>query len=123
MSEVQRRGMGELEREVMSALWDGDDWMTPRQVLERLDLDPPVVYSTVMTILRRLWKKGVVNRQRSGKAFAYRPVKGQGEQTAARMTELLEGTDDPEAALTHFLAALDTRRRRQLRKLLDERRR
>ena len=123
MSESQRRGMGELEREVMSALWDGDDWMTPRQVLERLDLDPPVVYSTVMTILRRLWKKGVVNRQRSGKAFAYRPVKGQGEQTAARMTELLEATDDPEVALTHFLAALDARRRRQLRKLLDDRRR
>ena len=123
MSDSQRRGMGELEREVMSALWDGDDWMTPRQVLERLDLDPPVVYSTVMTILRRLWKKGVVNRQRSGKAFAYRPVKGQGEQTAARMTELLEATDDPEVALTHFLAALDARRRRQLRKLLDSRRR
>ena len=123
MGESQRRGMGELEREVMSALWDDDDWMTPRQVLERLDLDPPVVYSTVMTILRRLWKKGVVNRQRSGKAFAYRPVKGEGEQTAARMTELLEATDDPEAALTHFLAALDARRRRQLRKLLDDRRR
>ena len=123
MSGAQRRGMGELEREVMSVLWDGDDWLTPRQVLDRLDLDPPVVYSTVMTILRRLWKKGVVNRQRAGKAFSYRPVVGQGEQTAARMTELLEATGDPEAALTHFLASLDARRRRQLRKLLDDRRR
>ena len=123
MSGAQRRGMGELEREVMSVLWDGDDWLTPRMVLDRLDLDPPVVYSTVMTILRRLWKKGVVNRQRAGKAFSYRPVVGQGEQTAARMTELLEATGDPEAALTHFLASLDVRRRRQLRKLLDDRRR
>jgi len=123
MAGSTRRGMGELERAVMSALWDGDDWMTPRQVLERLDLDPPVVYSTVMTILRRLWKKGIVTRQRSGKAFAYRPVQGQGEQIAARMTELLEATDDPESALTHFLASLDARRRRHVRKLLDDRRR
>lgn len=123
MAGSRRRGMGELEGAVMSALWDGDDWMTPRQVLERLDLDPPVVYSTVMTILRRLWKKGIVTRQRSGKAFAYRPVQGQGEQVAARMAELLEATDDPVAALTHFLASLDARRRRQLRKILEDRRR
>lgn len=123
MSKPQRRGVGELEGAVMSALWTADDWMTSRQVLDRLELDPPVVYSTVMTILRRLWKKGVVDRRRSGKAFAYRPVRGQGEQTAARMTELLEATDDPEVALTHFLAALDGRRRRQLRRLLEDRHR
>ena len=118
-----RRAMGELEREVMSALWDGDDWMTPRQVLERMELDPPVVYSTVMTILRRLWKKGVVDRQRAGRAFSYRPLKDEGEQTAERMAQLLAASHDPEAALTHFLASLDARRRRQLRKLLDASRR
>ena len=123
MTSAARRGMGELEAEVMSILWTRDDWMTPREVLEQLDSDPPVVYSTVMTILRRLWKKGTVNRERAGKAFTYRPVKGQGEQTAERMAGLLEAADDPEAALTHFLAGLDARRRRQLRKLLDDGRR
>lgn len=116
---TSRRGMGELEAEVMAILWDADEWMTPRAVLERLDSDPPVVYSTVMTILRRLWKKGMVNRQRLGKAFTYHPVKGAGEQTAERMTELLDAADDPEGALTHFLAGLDAKRRRQLRKLLE----
>ena len=115
--------MGELERAVMSVLWEGNDWMTPRQVLDRLELDPPVVYSTVMTILRRLWKKGVVDRERSGRAFSYRPVQGEGEQTAERMARLLHASNDPEAALTHFLASLDARRRRQLRKLLDDFRR
>ena len=118
-----RRGMGELEREVMAALWDADCWMTPRQVLDRMELDPPVVYSTVMTILRRLWKKGAVDRERAGRAFSYRPVKGEGEQTAERMAQLLDASHDPEAALTHFLASLDARRRGQLRKLLDAHRR
>lgn len=119
MTSAGRRGMGELEAEVMSILWASDDWMTPREVLEHLESDPPVVYSTVMTILRRLWKKGIVNRERSGKAFTYRPVKGEGEQTAERMSQLLNAADDPDAALTHFLAGLDVRRRRQLRKFLD----
>lgn len=115
-----RRGMGQLEAEVMSILWDTDEWLTPREVLTRLQSDPPVVYSTVMTILRRLWKKGIVDRRTVGKAFAYHPVKGEGEQTAERMTGILEAAEDPEAALMHFLAGLDARRRRHLRKLLDD---
>ena len=120
---TSRRGMGELEAEVMAILWDADEWMTPRAVLERLDSDPPVVYSTVMTILRRLWKKGTLDRRRLGKAFTYHPVKGEGEQTAERMTQLLDAADDPDGALTHFLAGLDAKRRRQVQKLLDRRRR
>lgn len=117
---VQRRGTGQLEAEVMSILWDADDWLTPREVLARLQSDPPVVYSTVMTILRRLWKKDIVDRRTVGKAFAYHPVKGEGEQTAERMAGILEAAEDPEAALTHFLAGLDARRRRHVRKLLDD---
>jgi len=117
---AQRRGMGQLEAEVMSILWNTDDWLTPRDVLARLESDPPVVYSTVMTILRRLWKKGVVDRRTVGKAFAYHPMKGEGEQTAERMTGILEAAEDPEAALMHFLAGLDARRRRHLRELLDD---
>ncbi|MDE0805277.1 MAG: BlaI/MecI/CopY family transcriptional regulator [Acidimicrobiales bacterium] len=120
---AERRGMGELEAEVMSILWGHDDWMTPREVLEQLDSDPPIVYSTVMTILRRLWKKGTVDRRRVGKAYTYHPVKGEGEQTAERMTQILDAAEDPEGALTHFLAGLDAPRRRQLRKLLDRSRR
>tara|TARA_R100000935_G_scaffold41138_1_gene62747 strand:+ start:129 stop:479 length:351 start_codon:yes stop_codon:yes gene_type:complete len=112
--------MGQLEAEVMSILWNTDDWLTPRDVLARLESDPPVVYSTVMTILRRLWKKGVVDRRTVGKAFAYHPMKGEGEQTAERMTGILEAAEDPEAALMHFLAGLDARRRRHLRELLDD---
>jgi len=118
---VQRRGMGQLEAEVMSILWGADDWLTPREVLAQLQSDPPVVYSTVMTILRRLWKKGIVDRRTVGKAFAYHPVKGEGEQTAERMAGILEAAEDPEAALTHFFAGLDARRRRHLRELLNDR--
>lgn len=116
----RRRAMGQLEAEVMSILWRSDEWLTPGEVLGRLQSDPPVVYSTVMTILRRLWKKDLVDRRRHGKAFAYRPCQGEGEQIAQRMAGLLEATDDPDAALTHFLAGLSARQRRQLRRMLDD---
>ena len=119
VSSPQRRAMGELEAQVLAVLWDLDAWVTPRQVLERLPDEPPVVYSTVMTILRRLWKKGVVDRRPEGKAFAYHPVQGREERTAGRMVALLDAAHDPEVALSHFLAGLDTAHRRRLRRLLD----
>ncbi len=105
----------------MSVLWDAGGWVTPREVLERLSGQPPVVYSTVMTVLRRLWKKGLVERRPAGKAFAYHPVRGREEQTADRMVELLDAAGDPEVALAHFLASLDRDRRHQIRGLLDRR--
>lgn len=119
MSAPARRAMGELEAQVMAVLWDLDDWVTPRQVHVRLPAEPAVVYSTVMTTLRRLWKKGMVERRAEGKAFAYHPVLGREEHTAERMVALLDAAHDHEVALSHFLSGLDPARRRQLRRLLD----
>src|SRR3546814_9995944 len=77
MSGATRRAMGELEAQALAVLWEVDAWMTPREVLEQLPPQPPVVCSTVMTILRRLWKKGVLERRKQGKAFAYHPVRSE----------------------------------------------
>src|SRR3546814_9252590 len=96
MSGATRRAMGELEAQALAVLWEVDAWMTPREVLEKLPPQPPVVYSTVMTILRRLWKKGVLERRKQGKAFAYHPVQGREERTAERMVALLAAAHDPE---------------------------
>ncbi|HEY9555187.1 MAG TPA: BlaI/MecI/CopY family transcriptional regulator [Acidimicrobiales bacterium] len=115
--------MGELEAQALAVLWEVDAWMTPREVLEKLPPQPPVVYSTVMTILRRLWKKGVLERRKQGKAFAYHPVQGREERTAERMVALLAAAHDPEVALSHFLDGLDATNRGQLRRLLGSRKR
>ncbi len=123
MNPSPRRGMGQLEAEVMTVLWDAKCWLTPGAVLERISGEPAVGYSTVMTILRRLWKKGQLDRRREGKAFAYHPVRGREEQAAERMVALLDTAQDPKAALTHFLDVLDAGRRRQLQLLLERGRR
>lgn len=113
-----RRGMGELEAEVLAILWDQGGWMTPGEVRSMVSGQPQLSYSTVMTILRRLWKKGVVERERDGKAFAYHALRTREEQAATRMAELVSAAHDPVAALSHFVDELAAEQRAQLRRLL-----
>lgn len=110
--------MGELERAVMQVLWDRGGWHTPGEVHEVLAADRPLAYTTVMTILVRLWQKGRLERQRDGRAFAYRPVESREEHAAARMGEILQGVADRPIALSHFLASLPAADRVQLRRML-----
>lgn len=118
MTTPERRASGVLEAQVMAAVWDLDGWASPRQVLDRLPPDPPVVYSTVKTVLERLCRKGALLRRPEGKGFAYRAVQNRDERAAERMVAMLDTAQDTDTALAHFLAGLDSQRRRQLRRLL-----
>ncbi len=71
--------LGTLERPVMEIVWGAQD-VTVRDVQGKLQR--PVAYTTVMTTLDRLFKKGFVARTRSGRAFVYRAT-GSREQTEA----------------------------------------
>ena len=115
---AERRAMGALERTVLSCLWRAKGPLTPGEVLEGMD-DPPA-YTTVMTILTRLWQKGLVERESRGRAYAYRPLIGESELAAQRMRATLEATTDRQGALSHFVDALSKREERALRKILDD---
>lgn len=121
MTPSKRRASGALEAQVMAVVWDLGGWASPRRVLDGLPPGPPVVYSTVKTVLDRLCRKGALERRSEGKGFAYRAVQDRDERAAERMVSMLDTAQDAEAALAHFLAGLDSRRRRQLRRLLDRR--
>ena len=60
--------LGHLEREVMEVVWQ-----TPRVNVRdvRSRLGRPIAYTTVMTTLDRLFKKGLLSRARDGRAFVY----------------------------------------------------
>jgi len=108
----------------MDVLWDQGEPLTPREVHEAITTPRhPLAYTTVMTILVRLWDKGMLDREPRGRAYAYRPVTGRDEWAAERMRALLEQAADPSAALTHFVRAIDSREVAQLRRALDGRRR
>lgn len=110
--------MGALENIVLSCLWRAKGALTPGEVVEAID-DPPA-YTTIMTILTRLWNKGLVERESRGRAYAYRPLVGESELAARRMRATLEATSDRQGALSHFVGTLSKREERALRKILDD---
>lgn len=117
-----RRPRGELEALVMDTLWADDaEWLTPRDVHDVIARNHPLAYTTVMTTLSRLWRKGIVDRRREGRAFAYRPVATRDEWVAIRMRELLTEAGDSAAALTHFVSGMGSRERGQLRRVVRRR--
>lgn len=107
----------------MAVLWSHDDWMTPSEVATRIKRRPQLAYTTVMTILVRLYDKGMLDRQRAGRAYEYRPIAGRDEWAAQRMHEVLSSAGDRSAALGHFVAEISRSEANQLRRLLQRRRR
>jgi len=121
VARVQRLPSGELENMVLEVLWSLEDWATPRAVHDALVEQRELAYTTVMTILARLWRKGALDRQKAGKAYAYRPRFTKEERAAERMAELLAGAGDGSLALTRFVAGLSAEQLDELRRALRRR--
>src|SRR4051812_11371403 len=111
-----RRGFGELEQQVLAVLWSAGAPLVPREVQERLR-DAPA-YTTVMTILDRLHRKGLADRERRGRAYAYTAVESESEATAERFRALLNSGSDRTAVLQGFVTALSDDDAVELRRLL-----
>lgn len=109
--EIRRRArLGDLERTVMDRLWalDGADStaaLSVRDIHESISQERDIAYTTVMTVLDRLTKKGLVTRERDGRAWQYRPASTSEEITADLLRDSLDHleTTDRRAAMMHFL--------------------
>jgi predicted transcriptional regulator len=113
----------ELETEVMQELWTRGE-SSVRAVMEALNAraQAPRAYTTYMTIMARLHKKGVLERRREGKTDFYSPMLDREQFMAARaaaeVDQLVAQYGD--IALSHFarqVASLDPARRRALQRL------
>lgn len=117
--EREKLGHGELEALVMDVLWDADEPLVAAGVRDRLSRTRSLAYTTVLTILVRLQDKGLVERERAGRAFAYRPRWSREEQAAVRMGELLETARDDSVVLSRFVAALSPAQLEELRRAVE----
>lgn len=94
----------------MDVLWSlpADSWLTVREVQDGLTTRT-AAYTTVMTVLDRLAKKGVVLQERAGRAYRYRAAASRGELTADFMHHTLAGFGSAErrSALVAFVADAD----------------
>lgn len=117
-SPAPRRGQGELEAQVLTALHSAPGPVSASWVQERLDGD--LAYTTVVTILSRLLVKGAVTRERSGRSFDWQPAVDAAGLAALRMQRVLDNEADREAVLTSFVTALPPGDEQLLRDLLGE---
>ena len=114
-----RRPAGALEAEVMAVLRAAQAPLNPGEVRLRLAASQAeeLSYSTVVTIMSRLHAKGLLARERAGRAFTYTPV-DDASLAASRMSQALDTGTDHQAVLTSFVSGLSGRDARLLRCLL-----
>lgn len=109
-------GFGALETAIMEVVWASGP-VTVREVLGTLKRD--CAYTTVMTVMQRLFDKGVLHRELVENAYRYTPAipKAKFVQQAVRSSvdELVHGYGD--VALAHFVDALDDVDPKRLEKL------
>lgn len=97
------RGFGELESKIMDRLWSWNRPVTVREVQEDLRPERDLAYTTVMTVMDNLHRKGWLQRERAGRAYRYEPVASRDEYSAELMREALTSSTDHTATLVRFM--------------------
>lgn len=113
-----RRPMGALEEDVMEYLWLVGAPSSPSDV--HAAVAPELAYTTVTTVLTRLWDKGRLERERRGRFYVYAPVRSEAEHRANAMRVSLGDAADRGAVLSSFVDALDPADLDVLRGLIGE---
>jgi len=106
-----QRSLGPLEQELLEVLWQRGDG-TVREVMDAGSLD--VAYTTVMTTLDRLYKKGVLLRTADeGRAFRYRPRHSKEEfnrrNVAAGLDQLFAAAQQAHAPISFLVDEISKR--------------
>ncbi|MYQ53396.1 MULTISPECIES: BlaI/MecI/CopY family transcriptional regulator [unclassified Streptomyces] len=108
------RALGELEDAVMTRVWQWNRPVTVREVLEDLQRERSIAYTTVMTVMDNLHQKGWVRREVDGRAYRYTAVSTRAAYSAALMNEAWSRSDNPAAALVAFFGMMSAEQREAL---------
>ncbi|WP_201305255.1 BlaI/MecI/CopY family transcriptional regulator [Streptomyces sp. GS7] len=99
----------------MTRVWEWNRPVTVREVLEDLQKERSIAYTTVMTVLDNLHQKGWVRREAEGRAYRYEAVSTRAAYSAALMNEAWSASDNPAAALVAFFGMMSPEQRHALR--------
>lgn len=125
MPDARERPLGELELAVMEVLWRRSPG-TVKDVGQAL-VNRDLAYTTIMTTMDRLFKKGLLRREKQSHAFVYAPTMTRGEYDRRLVAGVLSGlpTASQDALLSGFLdfAAADDSVLDSLERLIAERKR
>jgi predicted transcriptional regulator len=111
-----RRRAGELEADVLAALWAASRPVTAMQI--RDSLGGQLAYNTVHTVVTRLAAKGLITRDPDRRG-AWRPATDPVVQAAQLMAQVLNRGPDRSAVLQRFIGTLNAADETALRAMLD----
>ncbi len=102
----------------MEVLWEAGP-LTGKQLAQRL-ADRKLAYTTWLTVLSRLERKGLLKRDRRGRAHTYTPLASREDHIAVLMRQALGQAEDREAALQHFARSVTPAEAQALRRALED---
>ncbi|MCM2394049.1 BlaI/MecI/CopY family transcriptional regulator [Streptomyces albipurpureus] len=98
----------------MTRVWQWNRAVTVREVLEDLQQERSIAYTTVMTVMDNLHQKGWVRREVEGRAYRYTAVSTRAAYSAALMNDAWSKSDNPAAALVAFFGMMSSEQRESL---------
>jgi BlaI family transcriptional regulator, penicillinase repressor len=118
-------GLGSLQSEVMELVWKQGE-ATVSQLLETISKKRAIAYTTVLSAVQKLEKKGWLKHRTAGKAYVYFPVRDRLEVGSRTLHDLLRTafSGDPRLLLASLLedTRLSDAELKELRNLIEQRR-
>src|SRR6202451_1538214 len=114
------RRFGELEAAIMDRLWDWGRPVLVREVVDALQDERGLAYTTVMTVMENLYRKGWLRRERDGRAGRYEPARARASFTGALRNDALATSPDRRTALAHFALQMSPNDAALLREALEQ---
>jgi predicted transcriptional regulator len=125
--ELLEKSLGSLERDVMTIVWTRSE-LSVRDVCD--EMGSSIAYTTLMTTMDRLYKKGLLTRRKVGRAFVYAATVSRDEMEGAVAAELVQSLlrreGEPLPILSSLVDAVSDRDRAlldDLERLIHEKRR
>jgi predicted transcriptional regulator len=113
---IKNKTLGQLETKVMEILWDRKK-CTVREVVDRLKNKK--AYTTIMTVMDRLYNKGILKRQMSGSgAYAYSPAQDKQTFYSQVSKKIISSliAEFGEAAIAQFVDILESSNKEDLKR-------
>lgn len=116
---VAVRPLGDLEAQVMDRIWRRGRPVLVRDIVDDLNTDRSLAYTTVMTVMEKLHRKGWLRRESQGRAYLYEATATREAYTARLMRQAWATSDNQAVAFVHFLEQLSPEEAQALRTALD----
>ena len=113
------RQLGDLEAAIMQRLWLWRRPATVREVVDDLRQTRAIAYTTVMTVMDTLHRKGILRRELCGRAYRYQAVLSREEHSAQLMQAVLADSTDRTGTLVSFVEQMSPAEATKLRNALD----